>query len=184
MSEARPSTWAESDTIPTEAVCAVDSIPRTTTRPPARDSCEGIGIGVTTPCAYGSLIGRLDPEADALTAERFLDPVPELERFPNGSGAAPIVDEIVSLILGPEAEIFEEVGDLRIGRALAIELKEEEGVRARSVIGHPQLRPHTDSVGIKPTCRVFRAITESRGPGESGRAGSPSSSMVASGWRA
>src|SRR5580658_2239108 len=126
MSDARPSTSARSLTSPTEAVCAVDSMPRTAIDTTRADRSPG--------GRSDSVLGRLDAEADHFALQGQLDPVGELERLAHGHFAGPVVDEVVPFGLLAEAEVFETIGDLRVGRPFAVELQEEERLRHRGAV--------------------------------------------------
>src|SRR5579863_3625444 len=114
MSEASPRTSADSVTIPTEAVWAVDSTPRITIGGPRARADPGL-----------LLLARFDPEVDPAAVERGLDPIGELQRLGHRCRAGPVVDEIVAGAVRPEPQVLQQVGDMGERRALAVELEEQ-----------------------------------------------------------
>ncbi len=79
--------------------------------------------------ALGVLVRRFDPEADPRARQGGLDPVGELQGLLHRDRSSPVVGEVVPLAEGTEAQVLEEVRDLRVGSALAIELQQQERLR-------------------------------------------------------
>ena len=129
MSELMPSTWASSSTSPTEAVWAVDSMPRTTIVGKNEERVITGAGRVATRCRTLPTIRRW--KRTFLPRMASWTPVGKVERLAYRDLSTPLVDEVVAFGLLAEPHVLEAGGDVGVRGALAIELEEKERLRHR-----------------------------------------------------